>query len=224
MKTERENLRACAEFADRLVDLSDGVLAADERHSVEAHVAGCAGCQAALARLDASLALLRGAVVLRGASSQPLQTDCRVGQARSATAGPPKYAIFAAALGLVVLLCAGFAVLHFLRPDRLPKTARVTAERTDTEPLPKEAGTGESAKPPLLDEAAVLHHIALVEQQARLQASLDLMPKDLWFAEQRAANEELLAKFKAAVGTSAAERYHERPPSLDGGFDKGETL
>ncbi len=70
------------------------------------------------------------------------------------------------------------------------------------------------AAPPLSPEAA-LRHIALAEQQARLQTSLDLMPTDAWYAEQRAENQRLLVGFKAATG--AASEKGETPAM-------GETL
>jgi anti-sigma factor RsiW len=207
MKIERKNLKACAEFADRLVDLSDGELPDGERQLVEAHVVACTGCRAELARLDASLTVLRGAVVLRGAGLQPAVHGTR--------SVPTTY--YAAALSLVLLLAAGFAALRFWGNDDAPEMASVSQEPHQARP---------ALNPPVaLDEAAALHQIALIEQQARIQASLDLLPKDPWFAEQRAANEDLLAQFTAAVAAGNAEAATaEKSPSTDGNLEKGETL
>ena len=185
MKSERQaELWACAQYADRLVDLSDGDLADTERQSIEAHVATCAGCHAELARLDASLA------VLRRTGFQPFLHGTR--------SAPTTY-YAAAALSLVLLLAATWGALRIFGPDGRRETAQIHPPRQEVGALKTDAEPPDVASAPLLDEAAVLHHIALVEQQARLQASLDLMPKDPWFAEQRAATEELLAKFKAAT-------------------------
>ena len=65
---------------------------------------------------------------------------------------------------------------------------------------------------------------ALIEQQARIQASLDLLPKDAWFAEQRAANEELLAQFNAAVAAGNAETGSQQDSPSEEVLDAGETL
>lgn len=182
MKTDGQHeLQACAEYADRLVDLSDGELADVERQPVECHLEMCAGCRAELARLDASLA------VLRRTGFQPVP--------HSKQSIPAAY--YVAALSLVLLLAAGFVALRFLGQDDAQKTAGV---------MPRPNPVRPAADPPVaMDEAAVLRQIALIEQQARLQASLDLMPKDPWFAEQRAANEELLAEFKAAMHSQQSD-------------------
>lgn len=191
MKIDRKTTaRACVEFADRLVDLSDGELSADQRQLVQLHVAECAGCRAELERLDASLALLRRSgfqPVTNSAWSMPV-TFC-----------------YAAALSLVLLLVATVGAVRFFGRDRLPTTAHRVPQRTESSPTTNSADSSPSPKPLLLDEATALHQIALIEQQARLQAALDWMPKDPWFAEQRAANEELLAKFKAATAAVTKE-------------------
>jgi hypothetical protein len=195
MKTERDKLRACAEYADRLVDLSDGELADDERQMVEFHLGSCAGCQAELARLNASLA------VLRRTGFQPV----RDGTPTNFVGAPVPATYYAAAALSLIVLCSVFAAIYFAR-YRVPETARATSKQ-DAAPRPNDAGPGEApSQPAFLDEATALHQIALIEQQARLQASLDLMPKDPWFAEQRAANEELLARFKAATRVSIIEQ------------------
>ncbi|HUE74524.1 MAG TPA: zf-HC2 domain-containing protein [Pirellulaceae bacterium] len=204
MKIERDEMRACAEYADRLVDLSDGELPDDERQLVELHAAKCVGCRSELARLDASLA------VLRTTGCQPVQPILQ------SSAGLRRTIYYSAALSLVLLLAAGFAAISFFGNDDAPKTARVAPQQDTVRP----ANDPQSA---LLDEATILHQIALIEQQARLQASLDLMPKDPWFAEQRAASEELLARFKAAV-SHGEELPQDESPEPDGDFDDGDTL
>ena len=215
MKTERDDLRACAEYADRLVDLSDRELADGERQMVEFHLGSCAGCQAELARLNASLA------VLRRTGFQSVRNGTRTHFVGAPV--PATYYAAAAALSLIVL-CSVFAAIYFAR-YRVPETARATPKQ-DAAPRPNDAGPGETpSQPALLDEVTALHRIALIEQQARLQASLDLMPKDPWFAEQRAANEELLAHIKAATAAigKRSQGEAERDPG-DRSRRAGETL
>ena len=85
----------------------------------------------------------------------------------------------ALAIGLVCLLAVTLAVWH-----AKPKAT----------PAPQAT--------PLISQADALRRIALLEQQARLQASLDLMPQADWYEEQRAGNQRLLDRLKAATGTS----------------------
>ena len=56
---------------------------------------------------------------------------------------------------------------------------------------------------PLLSPADALRQIALVEQCARLQTSLNLMPDDPTYADQRAINERLLVRFQQAAADAA---------------------
>src|SRR5262245_39386116 len=71
MNERRETRAACQEFTDRLVDFSDGELPADERQSVESHVAKCEACRDELRRLNASLTALRGGIVAAEATHLP---------------------------------------------------------------------------------------------------------------------------------------------------------
>ena len=45
----------------------------------------------------------------------------------------------------------------------------------------------------------IARRLALIEQVARLEASLAMLPDDPWFTSQRTANERLLATFRQAV-------------------------
>jgi len=51
----------------------------------------------------------------------------------------------------------------------------------------------------MLSQTDALRQIALIEEEARLQTSLDLMPNEPWYADQRAENEQLVLKFRSAV-------------------------
>jgi hypothetical protein len=57
-----------------------------------------------------------------------------------------------------------------------------------------------------------LRRIALLEQQARLETSLALMPDDPWFADQRAANEHLLSTFREATAAGISNRSSTKSP------------
>ena len=199
---------ACAEYADRLVDLSDGELPATERATVSAHVAECRGCRTELARLDASLARLVGELpaAARG-SRRAVELSGRAG---SAGASPsqgtspsqrgqwPAYA----AIGLVCLV----AISPAIWPGKPPAVREVMTQSPAAVP----------ASASVISQSDALRRIALLEQQARLQTSLELMPKAAWYDEQRAGNQRLLDRFKAA--TAAPDDSTDNDPAL------GETL
>jgi hypothetical protein len=52
---------------------------------------------------------------------------------------------------------------------------------------------------PKINQHDALRQIALIEQQARLQTSLDLMPADDWYGEQREANRHIVDKLREAA-------------------------
>ena len=169
--------KPCGAFADRLVDLSDGELPADQRPVVEGHLASCAACRAELRRLDASLARLRGGIVLDRPDLVERQPIRRF-SLRTKTA-------LAAGVGLTCLL--GVAWI-----------GRVS---TPSNPNELQSRPSPPSQPPsiVLSQTDALRQIALIEQQARLQTSLDLMPNEPWYADQRAENEQLVAKLKSAA-------------------------
>ena len=55
----------------------------------------------------------------------------------------------------------------------------------------------------------------MTKHAVRLQASLDLMPTAAWYDEQRAGNQRLLDRLKAATGSAGQSPNHE---------SNGETL
>jgi len=163
---------ACPEYADALVDLSDGELVGAERGLIEQHLAVCPACRAELARLDASLGRLKS-----GISTQRVQVQSRT--AASSRLG------WVAAVAAGVLLCLGAAWWScFGRPDSNMAKA---VQSPDVE--------ADAAQKINSDDA--LWQIALLEQQARLQTSLEMLPKYETFDEQRKKDERLLAKFQA---------------------------
>jgi anti-sigma factor RsiW len=174
MNKTKNPLRACALYADRLVDLSDGELAADERLTVEQHVENCPGCAAELHRLDRSLALLRSRE----------QTCSR--RTASGTPGPGLVpAIGVGTLALAIAILVAFGMWRTIQPTAKDDVAKVSP--------PSPTPTAALAIP---SEAAILRQIALIEEQARLQTWLDLMPSEPEYAAERASNEALLAKLK----------------------------
>jgi hypothetical protein len=192
---------ACAAYADQLVDLSDGELPDEQRDEIAAHVAHCPACAEELARLDQSLACLVNGVAI------PEGPVC----AASAAISPsrrlrPQIAL--TAISLAFLLAIAFAVWFARRPGPAPIVANVPTASPQEAPMPKAA--------PAISPADAFRRIALLEQQARLQTSLDLMPDGPWYDEQRASNQRLLEGFKAATSTFAESP--ENDPA------RGETL
>jgi len=162
-----------------LVDLSDGELTGDKRGAVIAHVAACDACRSELARLDASLNQLKSCL------TQSVAIAPTVSSAR------PRSGWHLQATGLAALLVAAVSVWLASRPNIPPSVAGLPQAIPDSPAV---------ATAPVISQAHALRRIALLEQQARLQTSLDLMPQAAWYDQQRADNEKLLDGFKAAVG------------------------
>ena len=173
-KPNRESA-LCDEFADRLVDFSDGELPADQRPVIEAHLASCAACRAELQRLDASLARLRGGIVVDRPDLLDRQPIDRL--------SPRMKTALAASVGLACLLGVAWLgrISTLSNPNGLP-----------TRPAPPS-----QPQAIVLSQTDALRQIAFIEQQARLQTSLDLMPNEPWYADQRAENEQLVLKFRS---------------------------
>jgi DNA-directed RNA polymerase specialized sigma24 family protein len=83
------------------------------------------------------------------------------------------------------------------------ETARSGNERQGNVPPHRTPTSGRGFVSLTTDDA--LRRIALLEQQARLESSLAHLPDDPWFADRRAANEQLLDTFRAAAAASDAE-------------------
>jgi anti-sigma factor RsiW len=173
---------ACEAFADRLVDLSDGELAWDDRQRVLEHVAACPGCRAELARLDASLGRLRQGIVARQSVSLPERGG-------SAGASPSRrlHWMAAGAAGLAICLAGVW--------QAGPRITNVSPVANATPKMPAVPAIAA----PKISQQQAFWHIALVEQQARLQMSLELMPKEAWYAEQREGNEQIVETLRDAA-------------------------
>jgi hypothetical protein len=127
--------RGCDAFADRLVDLSDGELAGEERLAVEQHVEHCPGCAAELRRLDRSLTLLLSREQTSRSRLPGGTLPCEstlVSSSRSASArqtyrpGPglvPAIGIGSLALAIVLLLA--FGIWQSFRPTETDNVANV---------------------------------------------------------------------------------------------------
>ena len=197
--------RACPAYADLLVDFSDGDMTEQERRPVAAHVASCAGCRAELKRLDASLERLKR-------SWHGAEPVTRAGRRAHDWRAPAA----AALASLACLAGLSWVVWQLATSDAAPAVARVAAA-----PHPPPA-----ARVPGPPQEEVFRRIALIEQQARLQTSLDLMPHEAWFSQQRATNEKLLVIFKAAADDAppATEASTKVAPSTRTAPSTGETL
>jgi hypothetical protein len=178
----KRKLCACPEYADRLVDFSDGELTADERLGVAEHVASCRGCQAALARLDSSRDRL-----INGISSTRVELPVR---APLAAVRSLQWAAAAAAIGLICITTLWVAGIGpFAR--QLPEVAQ----------LPSPVETTSARK---LTQRDAIWQIALIEQQARLQTSIDLWPNDESYDEQRERDRRLVATFQSLTDAAAS--------------------
>jgi hypothetical protein len=164
----------CSAYADLLVDLSDGELPLDQQETVRQHVASCPGCQAELGRLDASLVRLTRAIV------SPAKVVSRPSQHLNRRVG---LALAATSLTCLLALC------WFAWRSATNSVAKLPDIKVHS--------------PPLLTPADALRQIALAEQCARLQTSLNLLPDDPTYADQRATNERLLVKFQQAAADAA---------------------
>lgn len=182
----KRKLRACPEYADRLVDFSDGELAADERQGVAEHVAACPGCRATLARLDSSRDRL-----INGVSSTRVELPVRAPRSAGRSL---RWAATSAAVGLI---CVTALWVAGLRPfvERSPDVAHLPAP-VETIPARK------------LTQHDALWQIALVEQQARLQTSIDLVSHDDSDDEQRERNRRLVATFRSLTEAPASGSAH----------------
>jgi hypothetical protein len=177
----RGHSSVCPEYADRLVDLSDGELADDELLAVEEHVVSCEDCRAALARLDSSRDRL-----LNGMSSTLVELRQSI---PVATDSLRRWVAVIATIGLMFI-----ATLWFIRP-------RTTMPHlTNLNPLPSRV---ESIAPAKLTQHDALWQIAVVEQHARLQASLDLWPTGDTYNEQRERDRRLMATFQSLTDSTS---------------------
>ncbi len=182
----------CAGFADRLVDYSDGELTADDRATVESHLARCGPCRDELRRLDASLAALRAGI------AAPITIDARRRQVARTAIG-----IAASTTAAAIMLAIGALALKAPTTGRGdPAVAADNLQRPIDILPPGTATTGRGYAGGAITPEDALRRIALLEQQARLEASLDLMPDEPWLADQRAANERLLSIYRDAAAAS----------------------
>jgi hypothetical protein len=217
MQSKKPNERGlanqpCGEFADRLVDLSDGELPAAEAAIVREHVGECQACRLTLARLDRSLGVLRQALATSGAAADRLAESSSVRPAsRTHTVGRGWAAAGLASAALVACAVVAALVLVALglnrRPDR-PGPGYVASPAIAPSSPGGQASAGPSWQPSEMPRPNRAEHetperiarrLALIEQVARLEASLAMTPDDPWFAAQRTANERLLAGFRQAV-------------------------
>ena len=206
MNERQQHYAACPEYADRLVDLSDGELSADARGAVESHVASCDACREELRRLNISLTALRGGIVAPEATHLPH---------RRQLARPVLIGIVSTAAAIV--LAIGIASLL-----KAPASGRGEAPSRDSivknhAPAPNTLTNGQGFESGSMTADEALRQIALLEQQARLETSLALMPDEPWYAEQRAANEELLSTFrKATMAAGADDHSQNQTPGTKG--------
>ena len=104
---------------------------------------------------------------------------------------------------LAVLAAGPLLVVH--QPDEVLEAMDSWNKSTH-----KKTGLIERVRASRLTESDALRQIALIEQQARLQMSLDLMPKEAWLSERRQANEQLLREFQEATHVLSASATGEK--------------
>jgi hypothetical protein len=196
MPNHRVPLIACDAFADLLVDFSDREIPAEQHPLVASHIASCARCREWLARLDASRDVLASGIQYDNQSSAvPAVSPAFKAAASRATYCHRVQAVLSAAAVLLVLLGAAiwFGKGTWSQTRIAHHKAVAPAREVDVAALPTPI---HSEKPRKITPDDALWHVALVEQQARLQASLDLLPRHGPFADQREQDERLLAKFQ----------------------------
>jgi hypothetical protein len=111
------------------------------------------------------------------------------------TRSPTWQTAAAIGVGLVCLLAVTIAAWHAQPAARDPKLAHLPKNLPRAAPAPVPTA--------VISQAEALRRIALLEQQARLQTSLELMPQASWYDQQRADNQQLLDRLKAATNVSA---------------------
>ena len=202
MSKHDSQVSVCESFADLLVDYSDSELAADRRQLVEDHIASCAACRRQLARLNASRELLRTAIRVPQATGghaaycisprnrfsprKCISPTTRISRQTAVT--------LLAAAAATLLAVIGTAWFGATEQINSRKTARLSTAHA-------RASDAADAAPKISPDEA-LWHITLVEQQARLQASLDLLPRHGPFAAQREQDRRLLAEFQSLTQTN----------------------
>jgi anti-sigma factor RsiW len=174
---------ACPEFADRLVDYSDRELAAEQRQVVLDHLAKCPGCRAELTRLDASLAALTEAIQVADGNS--MESSVRLAQRTGPAADSrmPQWAGLAAVA--IVCLIGGWSW-------SLTRSGNAPIQQVTQAPVVAEKESAQKLSP-----QDALWRIAVIEQEARLAASLELLPRGEPYEAQRKKDERLLAKFQS---------------------------
>jgi anti-sigma factor RsiW len=165
----------CQPIAGFLVDYSDGELATGETQLVREHLRVCSACRSQLARLDASLATLQKPF----SPLRPIRLVTRR-QAHIAAA-----AMAAIAAGLVI-------VAVWLDSNR-------TDDATNQRPVVQSPMLPEKATPTLIAASDAFRQIALLEQQARLETSHELIPAGDWNAAERIETETILEKLRQAT-------------------------
>jgi hypothetical protein len=217
----------CDAFADLLVDYSDNELNAEGRQLVTTHLAGCTSCRHHLARLNASRDVLAAAIDQRQASTVRQRASTvrqrastvrqQVSTVRQQASGGRQPAeinrrqthirpflrttvLTLAATAAAILLVVSIAPRLSRGPlnSHAPHHHKPAAQSREPEEAPSPSILQKPSPQKLTAEEA-LWQIAVLEEQARLEASLDLLPSHGPFAAQRAADQRLLAQYQSLV-------------------------
>jgi anti-sigma factor RsiW len=198
MPNERNrHTNACPAFSDRLVDLSDGDLPPSERQAVHLHLATCPGCRAELARLNHSLSCLQGAI------GRPA-TVALAQRGRSPAAWPVATAVGLGAVGLSTIGLSTAAVLLIGIATFWQTRGQPTGQSSPIARSPESPAATAVVSAPKMSEREALWQITLNEQRARLQTSLELLPRDDWNSDQRRETERIVDKLREAASSSGA--------------------
>jgi hypothetical protein len=210
----QRELPPCDEFADRLVDLSDGELSPAEAAIVREHCEECPACRLTLVRLDRSLAVLADALVTNMPdTNRPVAdqlAESPIVQPVSCSTAPRRGWTSAFAAGAAALVLAAMWLSRDpadSRPEEgsPPQVAQSSPHDADAVEQPIRPTESPDRDNPALNSREretperIARRLALIEQVARLEASLAMTPDDPWFASQRANNQRLLAGFRQAV-------------------------
>jgi hypothetical protein len=212
----QRELPPCGDFADRLVDLSDGELSPAEAAIVREHCEECPACRLTLVRLDRSLAVLADALVSNMPdTNRPVAdqlAESSIVQPVSRSTAPRRGWTSAIAAGAAALVLAAMWLSRDpadSRPEEgsPPRVAQSSPHDADaveqpirpTENPDRDNDSLASNSRERETPERIARRLALIEQVARLEASLAMTPDDPWFASQRTANERLLAGFRQAV-------------------------
>ncbi len=238
----------CEDVSARMMDLLYGEVPADERATLEAHVAGCARCRAELAGFQATRAAARRALdadapparaheaILRAAAAAVAAKEAQPIAARPVPARPPFWERLRARWTLPTFATVGAVAIVvlaskvFLEPEKTVELGRQTVHSAPAEtpaapagqPRPEAQGAAKAARP------AETRDLLKDEIEPVQQPSADKAPaRSTASAEpprerKRAAPAEGVAGLTFGKGSGAPTRHKAASSTLDGLAEESE--